>query len=116
ESGSGVRACALGELHVARVPQVERHVRGRLVAMLHVRLEAAQDDFLEPWGHLRVSRARRYGQSPQAIAHADERRGMAEGRLARGELVEDRPQRVDVAARIAAAVAQLLWRHVGGGS
>jgi len=94
--------------HLIGVPEIERDVRGRLIAGRRILFEAAQDDVLQRRRHVLVDCPRRDGVAPQAVTHAGEGLRLAERLLAGSELVEHHPQRIQIAARIAAIVLQLL--------
>ena len=88
--------------------QIEGDVRSRLITRAGCRLQAAQDDFLQPWRHIRIDGTRRRRRTPQAVAHSGVRLGITERLLACGELVEQHAEGEEIAARIAAIALQLF--------
>ena len=95
--------------------QVEGELRGRLVALLRLRLEASQDHLLERRRDLGAEHRGRVGFHPQPLALAAGRDRHPEGQLARRQLVEDDPEREEIAARVASHPEELLGREIRRG-
>ena len=93
---------------------VEQQVRRGRVTLGRFGLQAAQDDFLQPFRQVGTQGARRHRVHPQPLAHAACRLGCAEGQLAGGQFVEDHADREDVTAGVAAYAHHLLGRDPGG--
>ena len=113
-AGAFQALAALGDLHLVGVRQVEGQVCSRGVALSGRRLQAAQDDLLQPLGQVAPARARRLRIHPQALAQAALAGRRAKRQLARGQLVKHHADGEYVAARVAAHTHHLLGRHVGG--
>ena len=107
---------ARGQGHLGRVLQIERQLRGGLVAALGLDLQAAQDHFLQPGRAVGAQRARRHRVDVEPPAQAAHAVGLAERPLAGGEVVEHHAQREQVAARVVAHELHLLGRHVRPGA
>ena len=110
--GAGAARSALGARHLRGIREVERNFGGGGIALAVVDLQAVQDDFLEPIGHGGAHGARRRRIEVQPPAKLRQRARPAEWEPARRERVEQRAQREEVAARIAADAEDLLRRHV----
>ncbi len=98
---------AAGRATPARGGGGRRRVAPPSVAVVGQDLEAAQDHLLRQGGM--VPRRRRGGTgSPRAAASPLEMLGLAEGQVRRRQLIHERAEREDVAARLAADAERLL--------
>ena len=61
-------APALGDRHLIGMGQIKRQVRGRGVTLGSLRLQAAQNNFLQPFRHLGAALARWLRVHPQTLA------------------------------------------------
>lgn len=75
-------------------------------------VETAQDDLLQPGRHIGIPSARRHRIAPQPAAPLARTRWLAERAFAGREEIENDAECEDVAARVAAVAANLLWRDV----
>ena len=101
------RHCDLLRMH-----QVEGQVRGRRVALLGHRVQAAQDHLLQPLGQIGAQLARRRRVHPKALAQTGIGLRVAKGQLTGRQFVQHDADGKDVAARIAAHAYHLFRRHV----
>ena len=105
-----------GQSDLFRVAQVEGELRRARVAQRGLHLEAAQDHLLQPGRDVGALAARRRRVAPEPALHALEVLRFPEGQVAGRELVQQRAQGEDVAARVMADAQRLLGRHVGHGA
>ncbi|MPM74411.1 hypothetical protein SDC9_121399 [bioreactor metagenome] len=111
---AGGALAAFGDGHVLGVRQIEGQMCGRGIALCGLGLQAAQDDFLQPGGHVRAQLARWRGRHPQALAQAALCGGRAERQLAGDHFIQHHADGKDVAAHVAAHAHDLLGGNPGG--
>ena len=107
---------ALGQFDEIRVAQIEQKIGGAAIASVGHGLEASQNDLLQRGRGLGSQISRRDRIAPHASAYLSHSRRPAEWETACCELVEDRAERVDVAALVRSNLKELLRRHVVGRS
>ena len=93
---------ALGQLHKIEMAKIERQFLRRAVSAVRDRLETLQDDLLQRGRHLRAESPRRNRIEPDAIANPGNACRAAERQLAAGHLINDRAQRIQIAALVGA--------------
>ena len=96
--------------------QIEQKIRGAAIASVGQGFEASQNDLLQCGRGLGLQISRRDRVAPHALTYLSHSCRPAEWETTCGKLVEDRAERVDVAALVRSNLKELLRCHVIGRS
>src|SRR5438552_8608991 len=101
-AGATLPQPTVGDRHLRVICEVEGDFRRGRVSIAGIDLEATQNNLLQPSGYSGNERPRRDRVAMEPLSQPGDRGWIAEWKTSGGELVQDGPEREEVAARVAA--------------